>query len=138
DRCDFEPAVAGLQFYRRRRADAFGGMSCLFEVERERHRKTSGFGCADEFFRICALAALESGQERVRPFECAAAEFHISPALFECALPYRRSSSCCHCFVSFSCFLVTQAIVPAIPADRIVCLTPLSADAEERNRFQKQ
>src|SRR4029077_10758458 len=94
DRRDFESAVAGLQFYCCRRANAFGGMSCLLEVERERHRKASGFACADEFFRICALAALESGQEREGPFECAAAEFHISPALFECAFPYCRSSPC--------------------------------------------
>jgi hypothetical protein len=30
-----------------------------------------------------------------------------------------------------------QAIVPAILADRIVCLTPLSADADERNLFSE-
>jgi len=32
---------------------------------------------------------------------------------------------------------VMQAIVPAILADRIVCLTPVSADAEERNPLFK-
>jgi hypothetical protein len=34
-------------------------------------------------------------------------------------------------------FVVMQAIVPAILADRIVCLTPLSAVAGERNAFSE-
>jgi hypothetical protein len=35
--------------------------------------------------------------------------------------------------IFLSPFVVMQAIVPAILADTIVCLTPLSADAAERN-----
>ena len=89
-----------FQFHCCRRADAFRGMSCLFEVYAsaiEKHPASPAPMSSSGFVPL----PLKSGQKRERPFECAAAKFHRSPALFECAFPYRRSSSCCHCFVSF-------------------------------------
>ena len=53
---DFESAVCGLQFHCRRGADAFRWMTCLFEIERKRHGKTTSLGRADQFLGVRSLS----------------------------------------------------------------------------------
>src|SRR5437764_14851935 len=71
-------------------------MTGFFEVERQRHGKTTCFGRADEFLRVCATRVFESRREGVGTFKCAAPQFHLSLAVLQRAFPNSGTNSCCH------------------------------------------
>ena len=86
---DLESSAGSFKRHLRSGADAFRRVARLFQVERERHGKATGFRGAEQFLGVGAGSIFKARFERVGALKCAAPELHRALPLFEGAFPNR-------------------------------------------------